>query len=95
MKARNEAISGISEGGCFVGKVRRLASTRGEEVCGIATQTYLHKQRNLMDKQYCVYILTNRYNTVLYTGVTNNLKRRVYPCLLQQQQHDWSFHLCW
>jgi putative endonuclease len=30
------------------------------------------------DKTYCVYILTNRYNTTLYTGVTNNLKRRVY-----------------
>ena len=31
-----------------------------------------------MDKQYFVYILTNKHNTVLYTGVTNNLKRRVY-----------------
>jgi len=25
-----------------------------------------------------VYILTNRYNKVLYVGVTNNLVRRVY-----------------
>ena len=31
-----------------------------------------------MDKQYYVYILTNKANTVLYTGVTNDLKRRVY-----------------
>jgi len=31
-----------------------------------------------MEKQYCVYILTNKRNTVLYTGVTNDLKRRVY-----------------
>ena len=30
------------------------------------------------DKQYCVYIMTNTHNRVLYTGVTNNLKRRVY-----------------
>ena len=30
-----------------------------------------------MEKEYCVYILTNQYNNVLYTGVTNNLKRRV------------------
>ncbi len=30
-----------------------------------------------MDRQYCVYIMTNPYNTVLYTGVTNSLKRRV------------------
>ena len=31
-----------------------------------------------MDKNYYVYILTNKRNTVLYTGVTNDLKRRVY-----------------
>lgn len=28
-------------------------------------------------RQYCVYILTNARNTVLYTGVTNELQRRV------------------
>ena len=28
-------------------------------------------------KQYSVYILTNARHTVLYTGVTNNLLRRV------------------
>ena len=27
---------------------------------------------------YYVYILTNKTRSVLYTGVTNNLKRRVY-----------------
>ena len=31
-----------------------------------------------MDKQYCVYILTNKRRTVLYTGITNDLERRVY-----------------
>ena len=31
-----------------------------------------------MSKQMFVYILTNKINTVLYTGVTSNLKRRVY-----------------
>ena len=30
------------------------------------------------EKQYYVYILTNKNNTVLYTGVTNDLKRRIY-----------------
>ncbi len=28
-------------------------------------------------RQYCVYIMTNKHNTVLYTGVTNDLQRRV------------------
>jgi len=31
-----------------------------------------------MNKQYYVYIMTNKTNTVLYTGITNNLKRRIY-----------------
>ena len=34
--------------------------------------------RSPMNKQYYVYVMTNKYNTVLYTGVTNDLKRRVY-----------------
>ena len=28
-------------------------------------------------KQYYVYIMTNAHNTVLYTGVTNDIQRRV------------------
>ena len=32
----------------------------------------------MRDHNYFVYILTNRSNKVLYTGVTNDLKRRVY-----------------
>ncbi len=31
-----------------------------------------------MPKYYCVYIITNSNNTVLYTGVTNNLLARIY-----------------
>jgi putative endonuclease len=31
-----------------------------------------------VDKVYCVYILTNKRNTVLYTRVTGDLKARVY-----------------
>jgi len=31
-----------------------------------------------MDNQYFVYLLTNKNNTVIYTGVTNDLTRRVY-----------------
>lgn len=28
--------------------------------------------------QYYIYLLTNKSNKVLYTGVTNNLERRIY-----------------
>jgi len=31
-----------------------------------------------MSEHYYVYIMTNKYNTVLYTGITNDLIRRVY-----------------
>ncbi|MGQ0604941.1 MAG: GIY-YIG nuclease family protein [Anaerolineales bacterium] len=31
-----------------------------------------------MTGQYYVYIMTNKYHTVLYTGVTNDLKKRVW-----------------
>jgi len=31
-----------------------------------------------MSKQYYVYIMTNKNNRVLYTGITNDLRRRVY-----------------
>jgi putative endonuclease len=31
-----------------------------------------------MEKQGYVYFLTNKINTVIYTGVTSNLKKRVW-----------------
>ena len=31
----------------------------------------------MRDRQYCVYILANAHNNVLYTGVTNHLQRRL------------------
>ena len=35
-------------------------------------------KREQMDKIYCVYILTNVRNTVLYAGVTGDLRARVH-----------------
>ncbi|MEK7717755.1 MAG: GIY-YIG nuclease family protein [Pseudomonadota bacterium] len=31
-----------------------------------------------MEKYYFLYIMTNKNNTALYTGITNDLKRRGY-----------------
>ena len=31
-----------------------------------------------ISKQYFVYIMTNKNDTVLYTGITNDLKRRAF-----------------
>jgi putative endonuclease len=31
-----------------------------------------------VEKVYCVYILTNQRNTVLYTGVTGDLRARIH-----------------
>ncbi len=33
---------------------------------------------SIMEKMYFVYIITNAHNTVLYTGVTNDLIRRIH-----------------
>jgi len=32
---------------------------------------------NMREREYSVYILTNKRNTVLYTGVTGNLEQRI------------------
>lgn len=32
----------------------------------------------MYDRQYAIYIVTTSANTVLYTGMTNDLKRRIW-----------------
>jgi len=32
----------------------------------------------MSDSQYYVYIITNTHHNVLYTGITSDLKRRIY-----------------
>jgi putative endonuclease len=38
----------------------------------------------MTNRYYYVYIMTNKHNTVLYTGVTNDLKRRAW-----QHREKW------
>jgi putative endonuclease len=44
----------------------------------------------MKDKKYYVYILSNKRNTVLYTGVTDNLERRIFEHNTQED-NDKSF----
>ncbi|MBQ3150362.1 MAG: GIY-YIG nuclease family protein [Clostridia bacterium] len=39
---------------------------------------YKHLRNKVNQLQYYVYILTNWNNKVIYTGVTNNLERRIF-----------------
>ncbi len=39
--------------------------------------THLPRATDMTDRQYYLYIMANRHNTVLYTGVSNDLLRRV------------------
>ena len=38
---------------------------------------FLRKRTAMRLRRYYVYILTNRHNTVLYTGMTNDITRRM------------------
>ena len=45
-----------------------------------------------MEKRYFIYIMTNEFNTVLYTGVTNNLQQRVF---LHRKKQVQGFTRCY
>ena len=42
------------------------------------------------DKQYYVYIITTTYNTVLYTGVTTDIDRRIEEHRTKAYQKSFS-----
>ena len=48
----------------MISRLRQLADPRDD--------------KRMNTKRYFVYIITNTYNTVFYTGITNNLVRRVF-----------------
>jgi putative endonuclease len=39
-----------------------------------------------MEKRYCVYMMTNKYNSVIYTGFSGSLGKRVFEH--KEQSHD-------
>jgi putative endonuclease len=43
-----------------------------------------------MERACAVYIMTNRTNTVLYTGVTNDLGRRLFEHRTQANPHSFT-----
>ncbi|MDD3911610.1 MAG: GIY-YIG nuclease family protein [Bacteroidales bacterium] len=44
----------------------------------------------MRQKQYYIYILTNKRNTVLYTGVTNNLSARTWQHIEKQNAKSFT-----
>jgi putative endonuclease len=48
-----------------------------------------------MDRSYYVYIMANRRRTVLYTGITNDLLRRVWEHRNQQGRTFTTQYHCW
>lgn len=54
----------------------------------ISKLAFVLKETMLKVYQYYVYILTNAYNTVLYTGITNDLERR---CLEHKKKYVKGF----
>jgi putative endonuclease len=58
--------------------MKKCSSLRGTKQSP-AQSTYI-KAINSKNMKYggCIYLLTNKHHTVLYTGVTSDLKKRMY-----------------
>lgn len=44
-----------------------------------------------MENRYFIYIITNKYRTILYIGVTNNIQRRLSEHYFDSQNAKKSF----
>jgi len=70
--ARNDKRDACNDRGCTSLSLRGLRSRPRQS-------HLLHWENKPMGtKQFYVYIMTNKVNTVLYTGVTNDIRKRVY-----------------
>jgi putative endonuclease len=74
MSASTEELSSRPDPGFIRGKRRDLL---GEAVRGTAATCLWTEKAMGMSYRYFVYILSNRHRTVYYTGVTNDLGRRL------------------
>ena len=68
--------------------VRHCEPCWGEAIPAWASRQVL--KIGIMEGQYYVYIITNKNDTVLYTGVTNNLYRRIKRESKQQKRYTYS-----
>ena len=57
--------------------MREENAVSAEAISPIASDDVIFYDEHMWEKIYFVYIMTNLHNTTLYTGVTNNLFRRV------------------
>lgn len=44
----------------------------------------------MKSKSYCVYILTNKNNTVIYTGITSRIEQRVWEHAEGQDKRSFT-----
>jgi hypothetical protein len=60
---------------CFVVKLHYQIRGHHDFICA---KNMIRYHYAYMEQQFYVYIMSNKNNTVLYTGVTNDLRRRIY-----------------